>query len=74
MTKEKEKVFELFRKGRQLYLSQQFKEAARYFQAALQVDPEDGPSQTYFKRCTDAEFVKNHSMPGWDGGYELTSK
>ena len=74
MTAEKEKVFELFRKGRQLYLSQQFKEAARYFNAALKLDPEDGPSATYLRRCMDPEFIKSHSMPGWDGGYELTSK
>jgi hypothetical protein len=74
MTKEKQQVFDLFRKGRQLYLSQKFREAAQVFQAALEVDPADGPSSTYLKRCNDPDFLKVASMPGWDGAFEMTSK
>ena len=45
---------------------------ARDFEAALKLDPLDGPSKVYVKRSQ--EFLVHPPPPDWDGVYELRSK
>jgi len=66
------KLIDLFQKGFDSYLQQNWEYATNYFQQALTINRKDGPSRRYMQRC---EIFKN-SPPGeeWDGVYTLTSK
>ena len=66
------RVIELFRKGFEHYLKQNWDGAVNYFQQALTIRPEDNPSKTYIARC---EFFKENP-PGdaWDGVYSMKTK
>lgn len=72
LTGEKRKVLELFANGRNLYKLMQFEEAKEYFEKALSIDPEDGPSKEYRKRCQ--EFIETPPGPDWDGVYIMKNK
>jgi hypothetical protein len=49
-----------------------FKEAKAYFEQALALDPKDGPSDEYLKRCN--EFIEVPPGPEWDGVYTMKNK
>lgn len=67
----KEKIG-LFEEGLQLYRERAFPRATAVFRKILTLDPEDGPSATFVKRCAELEQVQ---LPDdWDGVYTLTSK
>jgi tetratricopeptide (TPR) repeat protein len=68
----KKKVLEWFAKGRNYYKLMKFKEAQECFAKALKLDPEDGPSSLYFKRC--ALYVKSPPPEDWDGVFVMTTK
>ena len=42
------------------------------FKQVEQIWPQDGPTQTYLKRCE--AFQANPPTQGWDGSWTLTSK
>ena len=69
---EKEKVLELFGRGRELYRERRFEEARQVFEAALELIPDDGPSEVYRKRCV--AFAATPPPAGWDGVYVRTEK
>jgi adenylate cyclase len=66
------KALELFGEGLTLYKRGDFVNARDIFQKALEVEPNDGPSKTYVKRCTG--FIENPPDENWDGGWTLTEK
>ena len=61
-----------FEEGYQLYHLQQFENALAFFQRALQVDPNDAPSQLYLERCS--EYVQNPPPGDWDGVFVMKTK
>ena len=65
-------MIEEYNKGLELYKQKQFKEAIDTFKKALEIKPDDGPSQVYIERCE--EFIKNPPAEDWDGVYTFTTK
>ncbi len=68
----RQQVLAYFEKGFQNYLSQNWDWASNYFKQALSIDPDDGPSQTYLKRC--AQFKENPPGQDWDGVFTMMTK
>ncbi|MCC5815879.1 MAG: tetratricopeptide repeat protein [Leptospira sp.] len=66
------KVLEFYNSGLALYKKKQFEEAIAEFKKALEVHPEDGPSQLYIERCET--FIKTPPPEDWDGVYTMTTK
>ena len=69
---EKEKVLVLFAEGRGYYKQMDFEKALVCFGDALKIDPEDGPSKIYVKRCE--ELLQNPPPKDWDGVYVMKTK
>jgi tetratricopeptide (TPR) repeat protein len=69
---QKKSVLEWFTKGRSFYKLMKFADAQECFARALKVDPKDGPSTLYYKRC--AVYIKNPPPDDWDGVFVMTSK
>ncbi|PKL17685.1 MAG: hypothetical protein CVV49_09850 [Spirochaetae bacterium HGW-Spirochaetae-5] len=63
---------ELYNNGMDMFSEHQWKKALKYFQEALQVLPDDGPSKTYVGRCN--EFMKKPPSKNWDGVYTFKTK
>ena len=72
MDEKKKKVLELFGEGRKQYKLMNFEKARNLFQQALEVDPEDGPSKVYVKRCQ--HYIENPPPEDWDGVFIMTTK
>lgn len=65
-------VIDCFQSGLDQYRLKKWDEAIGFFQQALNINPEDPPSQTFLKRCNE---FKNETLPeDWDGVYQMTSK
>jgi adenylate cyclase len=69
---EVKQVVDLFASGYAAYLMQNWDKAENYFKLALNIDPEDGPSKTYVKRCQI--FRENPPAEDWDGVFTMTTK
>lgn len=63
------KVLELYGQGLLLYRQRKFDEAAKRFEAALQLDQGDGPSQRMLRLCRT--FTMAPPPPTWDGVSQL---
>jgi adenylate cyclase len=63
------KVLELYGQGLLLYRQRKFDEAAKRFEAALQLDQGDGPSQRMLRLCR--KFTMAPPPPTWDGVSQL---
>jgi hypothetical protein len=72
ISEEKKKVLEFFAQGRRSYKLWKFAEARAAFAQALEVDPGDGPSKEYLKRCD--RLIKEPPRPDWDGVYTMETK
>jgi adenylate cyclase len=55
-----------------MYAQQYWDEAIAYFEAALKVFPDDGPSPIFIKRCQALKL--NPPPANWDAVYTLESK
>ena len=55
-----------------LYKEKNFKDAISEFEKVLKLDPEDGPAQTYVKRC--GAFLEDPPEKDWDGVFTHTEK
>lgn len=66
------KGLELFHQGLELFEQKQWSDAKKILQSVLEILPEDGPSQTFLKRCE--EFEKKPPKDSWDGVFNLTTK
>jgi adenylate cyclase len=69
---ERRRVIETYRTGLEAYKRRDFKTAATQFEAALALDPKDGPARVYLERAK--EYLIAPPPEQWDGVYELTSK
>ncbi|MDO9116417.1 MAG: CHASE2 domain-containing protein [Nitrospira sp.] len=69
---ERRRVIEAYRAGLEAYKQRDFKAAATHFEAALALDPKDGPARVYLERAK--EYLIAPPPEQWDGVYELTSK
>lgn len=72
MDEKKKKVLDLFGEGRKQYKLMNFEKAKDYFQQALEVDPNDGPSKVYVQRCQ--HYIENPPPEDWDGVFIMTTK
>lgn len=61
-----------YNKGIELYFKKEWDKAQQCFKKALEIDPKDGPSEVYYKRC--AEYIVNPPPDDWDGVYVMTTK
>lgn len=68
----KQLVVGTYLEGLRAYKNRDFKLAVTKFEAALQLDPKDGPTRVYLARAQ--EFLANPPAADWDGVYELKSK
>jgi adenylate cyclase len=63
---------EPWNRGQRAYQERRFGEAARHFARALELRPEDGPSQVFMRRCQDLDTT---GMPAtWDGSWHFDRK
>ena len=65
-------VVEQYLKGLKLYQDKNFADAVKEFEKVLTIDPEDGPSLTYVKRC--GVFIETPPEKDWDGVFTFTEK
>ena len=65
-------VVEQYMKGLKLYQDRNFSDAIVEFEKVLTIDSEDGPSQTYIKRC--GMFLESPPEKDWDGVFTFTEK
>jgi adenylate cyclase len=68
----KKKAVEIYLKGLELYRSKQWDQAEAVFRQALEIDPADGPSQTYIDRCEDFKVLPPPEH--WDGVFVMKTK
>ncbi|MGQ0811688.1 MAG: CHASE2 domain-containing protein [Nitrospiraceae bacterium] len=69
---EKKTVIATYLNGLTSYKQRDFATAKSRFEAALVLDPSDGPSNVYRQRA--ASYLTTPPPTDWDGVYELTSK
>jgi hypothetical protein len=72
MDEAKRQAVELFKEGRKAYKLMEFQTARQYFVQALEVCPDDGPSEVFLKRCD--EFIATPPDDDWDGVYDAKEK
>lgn len=72
ISEEKSKVLELFSEGRKQYKLMDFEKAKDFFNQALAIDPEDGPSKVYKERCQ--VYIETPPAEDWDGVFVMTTK
>lgn len=72
VTEGKKKLLEMFSEGRKHYKLMRFREAHDYFVKALKVDPKDGPSELYRRRCK--HYLENPPPEDWDGVFVRETK
>ena len=61
-----------YNQGLKSYQNREWTEAKRYFENALKIRPEDGPSKIYLKRCEN--FILQPPAKDWDGVFNLSTK
>lgn len=72
LSERKAKILPMYNEGLELFRDRQFEKAKQIFVDALNIDPDDGPCETYLKRCE--EFLVNPPPEKWDKVFELTEK
>lgn len=72
ITKEKEELLNYYNLGLTAYKQRKWDESIRAFEKALEIDPKDGPSTEYMKRCRD--YKENPPPADWDGVYVMKTK
>ncbi len=72
ISEEKKRVLDLFARGRKLYKLMQFEDARKYFQQAVDIDQQDGPSRVYLERCN--HYIESPPPEDWDGVFVMTTK
>ena len=64
--------YQYFLKGLKKYREHQFIDAQIYFEKALSVNSNDGPSKEFIRRC---QYFTRHPLPAsWDGVFDLKNK
>jgi len=65
-------AIELYNSGMEMFGEHQWKKAMKFFNDALVILPDDGPSKTYVGRCD--EFLRKPPSKNWDGVYSMKTK
>ena len=65
-------VIDKYHDGLAAYRNQDWNRAIIFFNAALALDPEDGPSKTMLARCNT--YKADPPSKDWNGAYTMTSK
>ncbi len=65
-------LMEPYQRGLKAYQDRDFKASIAHFTQAAKLVPDDGPTQTYLKRCK--VFQENPPEQDWDGVYTFTEK
>ncbi len=72
LAKDQEEKLKLFAEGLALYRKREWKKAIKVFEDVKKLDPNDGPAQTYIKRCY---ILSEENLPdSWDGVYVMKTK
>ncbi len=72
LDEKRSRLRDVYLEGLAHYRERRWTEAAGCFRSALELDPEDGPSQTYASRC--AHDLKNPPGSDWDGSFQMDRK
>ena len=72
ITEGKRQILELFAEGRRQYKLMKFEEARDTFARAIAIDPQDGPSTIYHRRCKN--YIENPPPEDWDGVCVMETK
>ena len=72
ISEQKKELLQLFAEGRKQYKLMDFAGARDLFTKALNIDPKDGPSKVYEKRC--AHYIENPPPEDWDGVFVMQTK
>jgi adenylate cyclase len=67
-----QQILNFFNRGFKNYLAQEWDLALKEFKQALNLNPKDGPSKTYIRRCE--QFSKIPPREDWDGVFTLQTK
>lgn len=67
-----QKLLEQYNQGLEQYKLGQFPQAIEFFEKALAIKPDDGPSRMYIQRCKD--YIESPPPPDWDGVYVMKTK
>ena len=68
----KAELIDKYTDGLAAYRNRDWNRAIIFFNAALSIDPDDGPSQTLLKRCN--AYKADPPPKDWNGAYTMTSK
>jgi len=68
----KQQILDIFAKGFEYYLEQDWETAVRYLKQAQLIDSMDGPTLTYLQRCN--RFMQNPPPKDWDGVFTMETK
>ncbi|MDA8424599.1 MAG: adenylate/guanylate cyclase domain-containing protein [Treponema sp.] len=71
-TAEQTRGMEMFHEGLELFERKDWRKAKAAFREVLGVVPNDGPSETFLKRC--AEYEAKPPAENWDGVFSLSMK
>jgi len=66
------KTNEHYAAGLHAYRDQDWDKSIDFFNAALKISPDDGPSNTMTDRCN--KFKSNPPGKNWNGSYTVTTK
>ncbi len=72
VSEKKRKAVEIYLKGLEEYRAKRWDAAIALFKQTLEVDPDDGPSQTYIGRCEDFKVLP--PPENWDGVFVMKTK
>ncbi|MEE8441890.1 MAG: adenylate/guanylate cyclase domain-containing protein, partial [Spirochaetia bacterium] len=72
LTQRQHKAWGYHHAGIKRYLTQEFREAAKYFAAVRKLLPNDHLAELYLGRCK--EYIKTPPSPDWNGVAIMTSK
>lgn len=68
----KAEILKFYNQGLEYYRKREFKRALEYFEKALEINPDDGPSKTYLERTK--EYIKDPPPEDWDGVFVMKTK
>ncbi len=72
ISSEERTAIDTFHQALDIFEKREWDAASEQFQKVLDYRPEDGPAQTYIKRCD--EFKKKTPPENWDGVFNLSMK
>lgn len=72
LTEEQRRLLDLYASGLETYRQQRWDEAMSYFEDALGIIPEDGPSRVMVGRCQI--YQSSPPPPDWDGVFVMKTK